>query len=282
MVSYAQDYSWWNEKHNWDGYTHWTSYLIFSPKYMGPNALPVPEVRKGNLSENRSLELSVDGHFSRGDQTANLFTRLFLPLFSDRIGLEISYIPFEVYRTDTLTRDLRRSREYDPRGIQSGDVYFSTLIHLVKEQDRVPDLMISINIKTASGTGIDGARHTDSPGYFFDASAGKNIYIGEGTLKYLRVYAMLGFYVYQTNLDNHRQNDAFQYGAGCDLNFGKLQMDHQLGGYLGYLDNGDHPMVYRMNLSYTLNPRFDLICRFQQGFFDYPYSSIRAGTVINF
>ena len=104
LVLPAQDYSWWNQKHNWDGYTHWTSYLIFSPGFMGPNALPVPEVRKGITDQRAYLELDVDGHFSQGDQTGNLFTQLYVPLFSNRAGLEISYYPLEVYKTDTLTR----------------------------------------------------------------------------------------------------------------------------------------------------------------------------------
>lgn len=249
---------------------------------MGPNALPVPEVRKGNLPINRSLKLALDGHFSQGDQTGNLFTQLFLPLFSERVGLEISYVPVEIYKTDTITRDLRRSREYDPKGIRAGDLYFSTLIQLVEERARIPDVTVSLNVKTSSGTGLDGARYTDTPAYYFDASAGKQIYTGEGALKYLRAYVMLGFYVYQTYELNHRQNDAFQYGTGCDLNFGKLHMEHQLGGYVGYMKNGDRPMVYRMQLSYKAKPKLDLICRFQQGFFDYNYTSIRMGMVLNF
>ncbi len=46
--SYGQnDYEWWNEAHNYDGYTHWTNYIIYSPYYLGPNALPVPGVKRG-------------------------------------------------------------------------------------------------------------------------------------------------------------------------------------------------------------------------------------------
>ena len=46
--SHAQkDYTWWNEQHNWDGFRHWTSYTKLTSKYMGPNALPVPDSKKG-------------------------------------------------------------------------------------------------------------------------------------------------------------------------------------------------------------------------------------------
>lgn len=278
----AQDFSWWNQIHNWDGITPWTSYLIVSPGFMGPNALPVPEIRKGHLTKVRSFELALEGHYNKGDQAGDLFAELFFPLFSQRAGFAISWVPVEVYKTDTVTRDLRRSREYDPRGYHLGDIYLSTYIHLVKEKRRIPDLLMTVNLKTASGTGFDGARHTDTPGYYFDLSAGKTIYTGEHALKTMRAYAMAGFYVYQTNLLNHRQNDAFLYGAGMDLNFGRLQLEQQLGGYTGYLGNGDKPIVYRLNLIWYSQAGPPIKLRFQHGFRDFPYSSLRLSTVLNF
>lgn len=278
----AQDYSWWNSKHNWDGYTPWSDYLIMSPGFMGPNALPVPEVRKGKLPKERSFELAMDGHYSKGDQTANLFAELFFPLFSDRVGLGINYVPVEIYKTDTLTRDVRRSREYDAAGISFGDVYFTTYIHLVRERDRTPDVMVAVTLKTASGTRFEAARHTDAPGYSFDVSTGKTLYKGEGRLKYVHGYAMLGFYVYQTNLENHMQNDAVQYGSGFELGLGRFQIEQQLAGYAGYLDNGDRPMVYRLNLTWSGRSALDLKLRFQKGFFDFPYTSVRISTQFHF
>lgn len=281
-LAQAQDYSWWNHKHNWDGTTSWTNYLIVSPAFMGPNALPVPEVKKGILPKQRSLELGLDGHYSQGDQTGNLYSELFFPLFSNRVGLGISYVPIEMYRTDTITRDLRRSREYDARGLSQGDIYISTYIHLIKARDWTPDVLLSVNLKTASGTQFLGARHTNAPGYYFDLSAGKMIFQGEGLIRNIRAYSLIGFYVFQTNLGNHMQNDAFQYGAGIDFNFGRFKMEQQMGGYIGYIGNGDKPMVYRLNMTWYSKNNMDLKFRFQQGFFDFPYTSMRLSTVINF
>jgi len=278
----AEDYSWWNSKHEWDGVTSWTNYLIVSPSYLGPNALPVPEIHKGRLPGTRFLELGIDGHYSKGDQTGNIYSEAFFPLFSQRAGLGISYIPVEFYNTDTLTRDLRRSREYDARGISKGDVYFSTYIHLVREKGNIPDVLVTLNLKTASGTKFYGARHTDGPGYWFDISAGKTLVKREGVLKSLRTYLQAGFYVFQTNLENHKQNDAFQYGAGVDLEFGKFRMEHQLGGYAGYLGNGDKPMVYRLNMALLTSSNLQLNLRFQHGLMDFPYSSLRLSTTLNF
>ena len=33
----AQDYSWWNETHQWDGQSHWSSYMKVSPAFKEPN-----------------------------------------------------------------------------------------------------------------------------------------------------------------------------------------------------------------------------------------------------
>jgi nucleoside-specific outer membrane channel protein Tsx len=115
-----------------------------------------------------------------------------------------------------------------------------------------------------------------------DISAGKTIYSGDGNLHGIRAYAMSGLYVFQTNLTDYMQNDAFLYGAGLDLDFGRLQMEHQLGGYAGYLGNGDKPMVYRMNLSWIQGSVTEIKLRFQQGFIDFPYTTLRLSTLINF
>ncbi len=276
----AQDYSWWNNKHNWDGITPWSSYLVYSPSYLGPNALPVPKIQNGRPPGHSSLEIGMDGHYSKGDKTANLFTGLFFPLFSKRVGLGLTYVPVEMYRTDTITRDLRRSREYDPGGFSMGDLYLSTYIQLVEEQERIPDVLFTVNLKTASGTKFDGARHTNAPGYFFDLSAGKTLFTGDGAIREMRGYAMVGFYVYQTNLADHLQNDAFLYGAGFDLNIGRFRVDQQWGGYIGYLEIGDKPMVYRLNLTFCGLRGMDLKVRLQQGIFDFPYTSLRISTLI--
>jgi len=164
QITLSQDYSWWNEKHNWDGVTPWQNYIILSPAYMGPNALPVPEARDGSLPRNTTFEFSLENHFSSGDKTINLYTNLYIPLFSKRAGLNISIVPFEHYKMDTITRDLRRARDYDGEGISGGDFYIGTFIQILKDK-KFPDIVLSINMKTASGTNLAAARFTDSPGY---------------------------------------------------------------------------------------------------------------------
>lgn len=277
----GQDYQWWNNKHQWDGYSSWTEYLIISPSYLGPNALPVPEVRKGSPPGEGFFRLGVDGHYHRGGRTGNLYSRFFTPLFSPRVGLNLSYVPVEVYRTDTLTRDLRRSREYDARGISFGDLYVGMCIHLVQEDDRVPDIMLSLHLKTASGTRLEAARHTDAPGYYVDLSAGKSL-SPAGKFGLTRIYGMVGFYAYQTYLTNYLQNDAVLYGTGFDIKAGRFHMEHQLGGYAGYLDNGDRPLVYRLSLRLDLQSPFTPEFRFQRGLNDFPFTSLRISASYRF
>ena len=65
--------------HHWDGITHWSKYLIVSPGYFGPNALPVPDVKQGLIGDFFHGELSLVNHFSKRDNTNNLYTNFYIP-----------------------------------------------------------------------------------------------------------------------------------------------------------------------------------------------------------
>ena len=45
----AQSYTWWEETVHWDGVTPWERYIVFTPGFLGPNALPVPRVTNGSI-----------------------------------------------------------------------------------------------------------------------------------------------------------------------------------------------------------------------------------------
>jgi hypothetical protein len=275
------DYYWWNKKHDYDGTKSWIEYLILSPAYMGPNALPVPEMYSGNIPAGHHFETGFEGHYSTGDQTANLYLSYNFPLFSDRASMQVSYRPVEIYQTDTVTRDTRRSRELVPEGHSFGDVYVTTYVQLIKAHDHLPDLMISANIKTASGTNLDGARHTDTPGYWFDATLGKRINTNGNLIQYHQLFAKGGFYSYQTYTKNRYQNDAFLYGAGILTAFRKINIQHQFTGYAGYFNNGDRPLVYRFVIENRTTERIGYRFMYQQGLHDLNYSTVRCTIVMN-
>jgi hypothetical protein len=280
-LSFGQ-YYWWNQKHNWDEKTHWSQYMILSPAYLGPNALPVPEIFSGRILRGMQMETALQQHMGVGDQTTNLLGRLFIPLYSSRAGLQLGIVPVEYFSNDTLTRDLRRSRNRDGKGFSLGDLYIGTHIQLVQDHRVWPDLLLTINLKTASGTNLASARHTDSPGYYFDLSAGKDYPTGRNFFRNIRPFVSAGFYVWQINRVYY-QNDAYLYGAGVSAGITEsLSMTAALAGYSGYIGNGDKPVVIRLRMEWK--PSLTTLCYagFQQGTRDFPYSSFQIGVRRNF
>ncbi len=276
-----EDFTWWNQKHQWDGITSWQYYLIISPGFFGPNALPVPELQPGLIDSTYTLEAGLAAHFSAGDNTQNLTTELFLPLFSDRVGLRLALVPLEWYRMDTLTRDERRARDFDGRGTAVGDLQIGTHIQIVRDRKGWPDLLLGLHFRTASGGNLEGARYTDAPGYFFDLSAGKRLSLKSRFIRALRPHGMVGFLVYQANSRDQlqRQNDCFLFGAGLDLDLGALRLRQQVAGYIGYLDNRDKPIVYRGQVlsqwKYSLNFGLGV----QAGLHEWRYTTLLLTTV---
>jgi hypothetical protein len=256
--------------------------MIFSPGFMGPNALPVPDSKDGLLPEYSYLEISYENHFNKGDFTRDLYTQFYFPLFSKKAGLTLSYVPIEHYKMDSTTRDLRRSRDFDGKGKSYGDIYVSTYIQFIKDMEKLPDILVTVNIKTASGTNLEAARNTDAPGYFFDCSMGKDFKLKNSFIKSIRPHGMLGFYAWQTNRGDYFQNDAIVYGVGLNLKFSKFELNNSLDGYSGYINNGDRPVVFRSALKTQFKSIINCKILFQHGIRDFPYNTIRAGFEVNF
>jgi hypothetical protein len=279
---FGQEYTWWNKKHNWDGVTSWKKYLNTTPAFMGPNALPLPEIHKGRVRDRYYLEIAPEFHFSRGDQTFDVFTRFDWPVSPGKVNIGVSYVPFEIFRMDTLTRDERAARDYDGKGHSFGDIYVHTQIQLIKNRDKWPDIMLSANIKTASGTNLGSARHTDAPGYYFDISAGKDFPSRHPSIISLRPYILVGFYAYQTHHSDYLQNDCFLLGGGLDLRLSKLIISNKLGAYAGYFNDGDRPFLYRLIISDSKQKPLSWSIRYQQGINDFKYSTFRVSAIVNF
>lgn len=272
-VCSQEDFSWWDQIHQWDGVTPWYNYLKFSPQYLGPNALPIPDLQNGRVAGKASFEVAADAHFSEGDKTQNAFMKLYYPVVHERIALEGYVVPVEHYKMDTITRDQRAARDRDGEGTAGGDIYFGTIVQLVKDK-KFPDLSLRISLRTASGTNVSAARYTDAPGYFFDLSFGKEYPSKKNSLNKIRWYGMLGFYSWQTNSGDHRQDDAVLYGAGFDFTFSKIIISPSLAGYYGYINNDDRPVVARLHLIKE-SENFSYGCLLQKGWNDYPYNSVR-------
>ncbi|MBN3035429.1 MAG: hypothetical protein JW861_07560 [Bacteroidales bacterium] len=287
------DDSWWNKVHNWDGYTHWSSYIIPSPYYMGPNALPVPEHQKGRFADHAELEAGVAGHWHPGDRTYNPFLRLTVPLARQRVALSLDGVPVEIYRMDEKTVIERRTRNRSGKGTASGDLTISTLITLLRDKAPV-DLLLGIHLRTSSGNRLSDARYTDAPAYFFDISFAGRPGPPESSRPVFRPFGMLGFYVWQTGLAENRQDDAFLFGIGAEISHREWNISGSLDGYAGYWGDDavtvgstvpvpfrDRPVVARVELSRMAGP-WKFRAGLQKGIHDFQYLSLKCSATYRF
>lgn len=250
----------------------WHKCLTLTPRYLGPNALPVPAFKKGNIPQKTQILIASQNHISKQDRTFNSFVKVQIPIHK-RVLIEMYGVPFEHYRTNLDIQDERGIMpwNYTQRGTASGDVYFATIIQLIDNQKRNIQLATSINLRTASGNRLENARFTDTPGYFFDISFGKKYLLAHPFFKSIHFYTTVGFYVWQTFSDRFPQDDAFLYGAGVEFIAKRWHWDNAWGGYRGYLQ-GDKPTVYRSQLSYHVN-NIALGVGYQLGLKDYIFQT---------
>jgi hypothetical protein len=266
---------------NWDGVTHWSRYQIFSPGHLGPNALPVPVLHKAQVPERVFWSGQYEYYYGQGDETHDFATRFVVPVAKGRIGLEFKYVPVEYFKMDSSVSRSRRTLSGEAEsGNAFGDVYFGTQVQLMRNHRYLPDLVVSMACRTASGTGRENSRTTDTPGYYFDVSLGDSYGADKGFFQHVRWYAEIGFYVWQTNLDNYPQNDALLFGGGIDLDFRDFFLNQSIGGYEGYMNNGDKPLVYRVDLGIKMGEAA-LVFGYENGLRDFPFQSIRAGFQIS-
>jgi len=284
-IVFSQDYSWWNTHQNWDGVTAWNNYMIYSPAYLGPNALPVPFSEKGRVQNRTFIRFYTDAHFLPGDKTQDIGGRLYVPVISGIVALEAWGIIQEHYQMTDAEAINRRVRHQKAGGFAVGDAYFATVVRLLKGR-KFPDIVFRIGLRTASGNKLEDARYTDSPGYFFDLSLGKDLTLG--VKNHIRMYGMLGFYSWQTNLTNNQQDDAVLYGVGADFHLHKSILSISLDGYSGYFGNDtliiinpekplsfkDRPLVLRAKIEQWFG-EWKLGLRYQAGLHDFQYQSVR-------
>jgi hypothetical protein len=277
----AQDFTWWNTIHHWDGITPWNQYMTISPALMGPNALPVPELKNGLVDSSASLRIAFDHYDGKGDQTNNVFLRGILPLFLHRMSVELEVVPIEWNEMDTVTRDRRAVRTQSGKGSAGGDIYLATTLQLLKNKRCLPDMQLRMALKSASGTMLRDARYTDAPGYYFDLSFGKDFFQSPSFIQNLRWYADAGFYTYQTYDLQNLQNDCFFFGGGLSTQTKWFSLRTELAGYSGYLKNGDQPLLFRSEWRWK-RPVTDFAISWQKGLHDYNYDLYRISCIIHF
>ena len=254
--------------------------LIYSPRYFGPNAFPMPTLRDGLVSQWYEAELRGEYHAYTGDKTWDLRGRLLLPFFRGRAGVEIDWCFKEKYKMTPETRDERFAAGTEGGKKYSGDVVVSSFFQLLKSK-KWADIVISANIKTASGGRLCDARFTDAAAYWFDVNAGRNLWERKDGQAAIRMQALAGFYCWMTNSQRHRQNDAFSYGIGLTGTYKRFVLSSQLIGIRGYEDNGDRPIHWLNRLTYEYKKNV-ISFRYTHGMRDNLYETYSLGYIRRF
>ena len=271
LTAEAQTQEEWEQNVNWDGVSHWSEFLIFSPRFSGPNAMPVPLTSTGKVTN--SSFVSLGGHYQglAGDRTGNLTFYAGHTFLKNRISIDVFMVPIEVYKLSDQ-RKIERNVYFEnfDKKTAIGDLYINTNVQLFNEKQHAVDVAIRIGVKTAS-SGLDNpARFIDSPGYYFDGSLGRTF--SEGSAQ-IRPFLMLGFFAWQTNDEALRQNDAFLYGLGTSVYVSDWTFVQTLRGYSGYHDIGDKPVVLRTSVR-KKQGRFGFNINYQYGIRHYRYHGL--------
>lgn len=242
-----------------------------APAFFGPNALPVIDMSDGLTSERLRVEVAADGYFGyNGDKTADLFTRVRVPLFTRWANLSVWMPVYEWYS------------QADGTGSGAGDVYLSTDVQVLHHEwfkgekaKYIPQMTVRLGVKTASGEQYQRKRHFDSPGYFFDLAMGQTIPFKHVSLRFA---GSVGFLCWQTT--EARQNDAVMYGLQGLLQHEYFSAQVEWGGYVGWERYGDAPMTLKVRAAGHIQG-FEPFVQYQYGIKDYPFHQIRVGLAYN-
>jgi hypothetical protein len=245
--------------------------LQYSPRYFGPNAFPVPELRDGSIGDRIEAEIRGDYHCYEGDRTKDVFARLLIPVANGRAGLEISGVVYEYYEMTQTTVEERHAVESSWKSGATGDFIISSFYRLLKDS-RVAAITLEAGLKTASGNRLVDARYTDAATYWFDVNIGRSLY-GSAEHKYnISMQALFGFYCWMTNDIIHRQNDALLYSGGIRSKIRNVTLSADVAGIFGYKNNGDRPIQIRTKLNYEFSSNI-LSFRYKHGMKDSLYDS---------
>jgi hypothetical protein len=271
--------AWWKAVHNFNPDKSWYQYMTYTSAFFGPNALPVPETFDGRIPTKHLAEVSTDVFWGYGDQTQSLTTRLVYAAIPGKLTLSAWGVLAEHYSTTNAVRDVRASQIENPEEtLLIGDLYLSTLIGLLQEKRWQPDLNLEVVLKTSSSKTSASARYFDTPGYYFNLTAGKSIHFKGSLVDELRLVGNLGFLCYQLNEEH--QNDAPLFGGKMLLSAGVWTVETGIHGYSGWLDQGDKPLVLRGKVNYRSGPA-TIFLQYQHALRDYPFRRLQTGVSFN-
>lgn len=251
--------------------------LVYSPRYFGPNAFPIPLLHNGRAFDRFEAELRWEYHHYTGDRTKNGFVRVAIPFVKGRASVEATFVFCEKY---TLSEEALRERQivdYSTRKGYSGDVVVSAMFQILKSR-KWADILFNMTLKTASGDQLEQSRFTDAASYWFDINVARDLYRDESQNASVRIQAQGGFYCWMTNLLILRQNDGPSFGVGLTGTYRNFTLASDFAGFKGYKDNGDRPLILRNNLQYEYKKNI-LSLQYNHGMKDYLYDTWSVGYI---
>lgn len=275
----AQSYDWWYDLHDLDpDNNYWKRMMIISPGYLGPNALPVPEITKGVLRLDSYFAFTASHHFHTGDPTSDISGKAYFPFANGKIAFELQGVIIEKYNFSDAIRVERRARVLEGKGTTIGDLYVVTHLQLSRNR-KFPDAAFRFAARTTSGGDLKAARFSDHPGFYFDFSFSEELLLGFES--YLRPHAMVGFHSWQTNYIHTLQNDALLYGAGIEWIAGNWTLGAGFSGYSGYQKVKDRPQILSARIGYDW-PRYGIWADWTGGLRDWDYQTVRFSWAFKF
>lgn len=256
------------------------SKIDIAPLFYGPNAFSIPQMSDGRTTGKLVVDLSAVYHIGFDhDQTITPHIKLSLPLFTPRVTLTVWMPIVEFYHTTSSRARVQHLDNYKETGAEAGDVYISTDIHVLKQGRYIPDIVVRAALKTASGGGSDQKRYYDGPGYFFDLTVAKSLYLNHGFIKELRGIVAVGFLCWQTG--THSQNDAYMYGLQGQIISDYLSINLSYSGYNGWIRNGDCPQSIQCQIKGNIKS-FQPYISYQYGLRNYPFHQLQIGIAYPF
>ena len=261
LATKAQDYPW----------QEYMRYMTYSPRFFGPNAFPLPELRSGNIGNSIEIEVRAGYHTFKGDETKDIYGRILVPIADGRAGIEFNYTFWEYYfMTPETVKERHAAGQSWDRGSR-GDLVISSF-YKIFNNNKWLDLLWEAAFKTASGDRLADARYTDAATYWFDINAGFFLLKNADQSSFIRLQGLAGFYCWMTNDIVHRQNDAFLYSVGFSGRTKYLIFQADIVGFHGYKNNGDRPLILRTKMNYEFRKN-SLSFRYKHGIHDYLYDS---------
>lgn len=254
----------------------WEDDIIFTTGYMGPNALPVPQLLSARLDNAHCLAVNSWYHTGSQDWTVSGELTGQYTFVPDKVAFRAWWVPLEYFYQSPEVQTARNTFPAfaDDRDA-IGDVYLETLAQVIRRERW--QVLARAGYKIPSSNGVGNARFTDSPGYYLDLSSSWQLW-QQGERR-VDLNSMAGFYSYQTQGGSfYRQNDALLFGIGAQWYSPAWNLAADLRGYLGYFQLDDQPIVTQLRVRRRLGSSpFQLELTGQVGLNDYPFRSLSLG-----